>query len=137
MRRSGRQKDQRAAGLSAGRMRPILSVPCQSLSHCRDAAGQQCRHMPAQAMEFVRIPPGEFMMGCSASDNECDDDEKPAHRVRITKAFEMGKYEVTQAQWESVMERNPSSFKGADRPVEQVSWNDVQQFLQKLNAKQD
>src|SRR5437667_5221339 len=49
----------------------------------------------------------------------------------------MGKYEVTQAQWESVMERNPSRFRGADRPVEQVSWNDVQQFLQKLNARGD
>ena len=92
---------------------------------------------PATAMEFVQIPAGEFMMGCSASDNECDDDEKPAHRVQITKAFEMGRYEVTQAQWESVMERNPSSFRGADRPVEQVTWNDVQQFLQKLNARQD
>ena len=88
-------------------------------------------------MEFIRIQPGEFMMGCSAGDNECDDNEKQAHRVRITKVFEMGKYEVTQAQWQSVMETNPSRFTGADRPVELVSWNDAQQFLQKLNAKQD
>lgn len=77
------------------------------------------------------------MMGCSSNDSECDDDEKPAHRVQITKAFEMGKYEVTQAEWESVMGSNPSNFRGADRPVEQVSWNDVQQFLQKLTARQD
>ncbi len=91
----------------------------------------------ALGMEFVKIPPGEFMMGCSGGDNECNDDEKPAHRVRITKGFEIGIYEVTQAQWEAVMRSNPSSFKGADRPVEQVSWNDVQQFLQKVNARQD
>src|SRR5215813_3716733 len=48
--------------------------------------------------EFVKIAPGEFTMGCSAEDNDCNADEKPAHRVKITKAFEIGKYEVTQAQ---------------------------------------
>jgi formylglycine-generating enzyme required for sulfatase activity len=57
--------------------------------------------------------------------------------VRITKGFEMGKYEVTQAQWEAVMGSNPSEFKGADRPVEQVSWEDAQQFLSRLNARGD
>ena len=66
-----------------------------------------------------------------------DSDEKPVHRVRITKAFEMGKYEVTQAQWEAVMGSNPSYFKGADRPVELVNWNDAQGFLLKLNARND
>ena len=49
----------------------------------------------------------------------------------------MGKYLVTQAMWESVMGSNPSNFKGADRPVEEVSWNDVQDFLQRMNAKND
>ncbi len=91
----------------------------------------------ATGMEFVRIQPGEFMMGCSSGDNQCYENEKPAYRVRITKGFEMGKYEVTQAQWESVMGSNPSNFRGADRPVERVSWNDAQDFLQKLNSRQD
>ena len=50
-------------------------------------------------MEFVRIPAGEFVMGCSPRDNQCSDDEKPPHTVRITRAFEMAKYEVTEAQW--------------------------------------
>ncbi len=84
-------------------------------------------------IEFVQIPPGEFDMG-SGSGNP---DEKPVHRVRISKAFEMGKCPVTQAQWEAVMGRNPSHFKGADRPVEEVSWNDVQVSLEKLNARGD
>jgi formylglycine-generating enzyme required for sulfatase activity len=64
-------------------------------------------------------------------------DEKPVHRVRISRAFEMGKYEVTQAQWQAVMGSNPSLFKGANLPVESASWNDAQQFIQKLNARND
>ena len=67
-------------------------------------------------MEFVKIAPGEFMMGCSTGDSDCDADEKPAHRVQITKAFEIGKYEVTQAQWQAVMGSNPSTIKGDDHP---------------------
>ena len=62
-------------------------------------------------------------------------DEKPQHRVRITKPFYLGKYLVTQEQWEAVMGNNPSHFKGPKNPVEQVSWDDCQQFLEKLNAK--
>jgi len=88
-------------------------------------------------MEFMRINLGTFVMGCSQGDEHCAPKEKPAHRVRITKGFEIGKYEVTQAQWKSVMGNNPSYFKGVDLPVEEVSWNDVQQFLQKMNAHQD
>jgi formylglycine-generating enzyme required for sulfatase activity len=57
--------------------------------------------------------------------------------VRITKGFEIGTYEVTQAQWKAVMGSSPSRFKGENRPVEFVSWNDVQEFMQKLNAQHD
>jgi len=88
-------------------------------------------------IDFVRIAPGEFVMGCSADDNACAADEKPAHRVQITKGFEMGKYEVTQAQWQSVMGSNPSTIKGTSRPVETVSKNDVHAFIDKLNARND
>lgn len=87
-------------------------------------------------MKFVRIEKGSFMMGSPNSDKDAEDDEKPQHRVNITKDFYMGQYEVTQAQWEVVMGSNPSSFKGPDRPVESVSWEDVQVFIQKLNAKE-
>jgi formylglycine-generating enzyme required for sulfatase activity len=88
-------------------------------------------------MEFVRITAGEFTMGCTGRQNQCDRDEIPARRVHITKEFEVGIYEVTQAQWVSLMKSNPSHFIGPDLPVEQVSWNDVQQFLEKLNALHD
>ncbi len=62
------------------------------------------------------------------------DDEKPIHKV-IVGDYYIGKYEVTQKEWESVMGSNPSNFKGANNPVENVSWNDIQEFLQKLNSK--
>ena len=79
-------------------------------------------------LDLVLIPAGSFTMG--------DDDRfKPAHKVTITKPFYLGKYEVTQEQWEAVMGSNPSYFKGPKNPVEQVSWDDCQQFLVKLNAK--
>jgi formylglycine-generating enzyme required for sulfatase activity len=88
-------------------------------------------------MEFVKIEPGEFVMGCSADDKDCVADEKPAHRVQITKPFEIGKYELTQAQWQAVMGSNPSTIKGDDHPVETVSKDDVHAFLAKLNARND
>ena len=88
-------------------------------------------------MEFVRIGPGEFMMGCSIEDNECNADEKPAHPVQISKTFEIGKFEVTQAQWQSVMASNPSTIKGDDKPVETVSKDEAHEFMQRLNARND
>src|SRR4030095_5925251 len=88
-------------------------------------------------IEFVKVEPGEFTMGCSDGDTGCNADEKPAHRVRITKAFEIGKFEITQAQWEAVMGSNPSVMRGDNRPVESVSKRDAQEFLDKLNARND
>jgi formylglycine-generating enzyme required for sulfatase activity len=90
-----------------------------------------------RAMEFISVPTGEFIMGCSTGDNECRNNEKPAHRVRIEKRFYMQKYEVTQAQWADVMGSNPSEHQGADLPVQNVSWNDIEEFLAKLNARGD
>ena len=86
-------------------------------------------------LEMVLIPAGEFLMGSPDSDKEAYPFEKPQHRVRITKPFYLGKYLVTQEQWEAVMGNNPSRFKGPKNPVEQVSWEDCQKFLGKLNAK--
>ena len=84
-------------------------------------------------MEFVYVPGGCFQMGSPTSEQSRYDNEGPVHEVCLN-GFWMGKYEVTQAQWETVMKNNPSNFKGANRPVETVSWNDAQAFLKKLNA---
>ncbi len=89
-------------------------------------------------MEFVEIPAGEFMMGCSKGDKECFNDEKPSHKVIITNSFYIGKYEVTQGQWKQIMRNNPSYFQncGNNCPVENVNWNDIQLFIHELNLKE-
>ena len=83
-------------------------------------------------MEMVWCPPGSFMMGSPEAEDGRGGNET-RHRVTLTQGFWIGKYEVTQQQWESVMGENPSSFKGADRPVEWVSWDDCQMFVRKVN----
>ena len=94
----------------------------------------------ATQIEFVLISPGSFQMGCSASQQYgCSSQENPVHTVTLTNAFYMGRYEVTQAQWQARMGSNPSYFQSAssqvptaqvpNRPVEQVSWNMIQGFL--------
>jgi formylglycine-generating enzyme required for sulfatase activity len=88
-------------------------------------------------MQFVKIPTGSFMMGCSAGDHECQADEKPAHRVSITRPFEMSKYQVTQAEYEGVTAVSPSYSKGPNLPVEGVSWDEAQKFCEALNVKND
>ena len=83
------------------------------------------------AKEMVKVPSGCFQMGS----NNGNDDEKRVHRVCITKDFYLGKYEVTQGQWQAIMgDDNPSKFKkGNNHPVEQVSWDEVQSFIHELN----
>jgi formylglycine-generating enzyme required for sulfatase activity len=82
-------------------------------------------------LEMLWVKPGTFMMGSPKGEAKRDEDEIQ-HQVTLTKGFYLGKYEVTQAQWGRVMGNNPSRFKGADRPVEQVSWNDAVEFCKKL-----
>ena len=85
-------------------------------------------------MEFVGIPPGEFLMGSTS--RHAEDKEQPVTRVRISQGFYLGKTEVTQAEWQAVMGNNPSYFSDCGRcPVEQVSWEDVQVFMRRLNAR--
>ena len=85
-------------------------------------------------LEMVLIPAGKFMMGSPVSEKDRYKHETQ-HEVTLTKPFYMGKYEVTQEQWELVMGNNPSSkTKGAKLPVTDVSWNDCQDFIKKLNA---
>jgi formylglycine-generating enzyme required for sulfatase activity len=81
-------------------------------------------------LELCWILPGEFLMGSNAFN-----DEKPIHTVRITRGFWMGKYEVTQEQYEAVMGNKPSNFKGAQNPVESVSWDDAVAFCKKVGVR--
>jgi formylglycine-generating enzyme required for sulfatase activity len=88
-------------------------------------------------MEFVRIPAGSFTMGADKNFEEAYDSETPQHRVTISQPFYLGKYEVTQQQWTAVMGDNPSEFKGRSNPVENVSWDDAQTFIRRLNQKEN
>ncbi|BAY89299.1 serine/threonine protein kinase [Tolypothrix sp. PCC 7601] len=83
-------------------------------------------------LEMVKIPGGTFTMGSPVEEAERRDDEGPQHQVTIP-GFFMGKYEVTQAQYQTITGKNPSYFQGETRPVEQVSWNDAVEFCQKLS----
>ena len=109
-----------------------------------------------EKLTLVLIPPGEFVMGSPEAEQRLvingvrlvyEDRARPhekwlmehvpdevQHRVRITKSFYLGTYEVTQTQWEAVMGDNPSNFKYPTNPVNRVSWEDVQSFLAKLNT---
>ena len=88
---------------------------------------------PLPDLDLCPIAGGEFIMG---DDNSEYDDEKPAHPVRVSD-FYMGKFPVTQQLWQEVTDDNPSDFKGERRPVETVSWEDAQDFLDKLTARAD
>lgn len=87
-------------------------------------------------MRFALIPTGDFLMGSPEDENGRMYDEGPMHKVSIIKQFCLGIYPVTQQEWKAIMENNPSNFKGDDLPVENVSWDDVQDFVRKLNKKE-
>ena len=83
---------------------------------------------------MVHVEGGTFIMGAtSEQDSDAYDDEAPAHQVMLS-SFSIGRYEVTQEEWQAVMGSNPSYFEGEKRPVEQVSWDDCQEFIRKLNV---
>ena len=83
---------------------------------------------------MVYVKGGTFTMGCTSEQgSDCEDDEKPPHRVTLD-SYSIGKYEVTQEEWREVMGNNPSYHKNCDKcPVEDVNWNEIQDFIKKLN----
>ncbi|MFN6366606.1 MAG: SUMF1/EgtB/PvdO family nonheme iron enzyme, partial [Aphanizomenon sp.] len=87
-------------------------------------------------LDMVQIPGGSFMMGSLESEKGRTQDESPQHQVNVP-GFSMGKFVVTQEQYQQIMGKNPSYFtqKGAKRPVEEVSWNNAVEFCQKLSQK--
>ncbi|WP_414578786.1 SUMF1/EgtB/PvdO family nonheme iron enzyme [Anabaena sp. CCY 9402-a] len=86
------------------------------------------------SLEMVQIPEGTFTMGSPAGEAQRESDESPQHEVRVP-GFFMGKYAVTQEQYQAIMGTNPSNFKGEKRPVEQVSWDNAVEFCEKLSQK--
>ena len=122
----------RSATELAGILAPDVLPNQITLEKTRPTAGES---RVFDGIEFVWIPPGEFRMGSTVRFAESY--ETQVTRVRITRGFWMGKCEVTQAQWQAVMGSNPSYFKncGGNCPVEKVSWNEVQEFIGKLNGR--
>ena len=108
---------------------------------------QQMKFMPPPAapkvgttwgygpISLVWIPPGTFLMGSKPEEEGHGLDEEPLHEVRITKGFWLGQFEVTQSQWDLFMEDNPSDFRGANKPVDGVSWNMCEEFCRRLNER--
>lgn len=101
------------------------------------AAGEAMKN--SSDIEFVWVPAGDFLMGSPKTETGRNKDEGPQRQVNIREGFWMGKFEVTQGQWKAIMGNNPSGFPrcGPDCPVEDVSWNDAKDFIEKLNAKND
>lgn len=87
------------------------------------------------SFKMISVSGGTFQMGATSEQgSDAYDDEKPVHKVTLSDYY-IGQTEVTQALWQAVMGNNPSIFKGDNLPVECVSWNDCQEFIEKLNAK--
>jgi len=90
---------------------------------------------PKDGLRYMWIPPGSFTEGCSAEDSECYSDEKPSRHVTLTKGFWLGETEVPQAAYQRVTGKNPSNFKGANLPVEQVSWTDASAYCRTIGGR--
>lgn len=110
-----------------------------TLSHKQDAQTItiELPNLPdsAKPLEMVLIRQGEFTMGSPSTEKSRLPREWPQHKVTITKAFYLSKYEVTQAQWQAVMGTNPANDHGVgdDHPIHNVNWNDCQAFIRRLN----
>lgn len=129
----------RASAQEAGPSPATAIVPfdtAQAKTHQKawaDHLGVPVTSTNSIGMKLVVIPPGEFAMGSPVGEPERKDNETQ-HPVRLSKAFSIGVYEVTQSQYEEVMGSNPSQFRSPSNPVENVSWDDAVEFCQKLSG---
>ena len=115
----------------------VALISCVAVLSCfvglPQAGASENTYTNSIGMEFILVPSGSFMMGADKKLEDASNDETPRHRVIISKAFYLGKFQVTQSQWVTVMGDNPSEFKGSSNPVENVSWDNVRSFVHKLN----
>jgi len=126
---------------TAGALTVAALMPIAAFGQSDGRVFRDCDICP----EMVVVPGGTFLMGSSEAErswaiqagSRADwlENEQPRRKVAIPRKLAVGKYEVTQAEWLAVMGTNPSFFKGATKPVEFVSWNDVQEFLNRLSRK--
>ncbi len=86
------------------------------------------------ALDMVWIAPGTFTMGSPASEEGRNEDEDPAHTISISQGFYLGRFEITQAQWHSIMGNDPDTLRSPTHPRQNVSWDQVQLFIRRLNA---
>ncbi|MGB7218643.1 MAG: formylglycine-generating enzyme family protein [Vicinamibacterales bacterium] len=114
----------------------FLSVACSRDSALASRAPAGAWMEPVTGMAFVLVPAGRFTMGSPASEAGREAQETP-HDVVISRPFYLGKFEVTQAQWQAVMGSNPSWFPSEDRnvPVEQINWYEAQEFVERLTLQ--
>jgi formylglycine-generating enzyme required for sulfatase activity len=120
-----------------GRLRRTFRTTDELVGSFNEITEQE-RHTkvnPTDGLTYVWIPPGTFKMGCSPGDSECEANEKPAHRVTITKGFWIGQTEVTQAAYERVTKGNQSYFKGASLPVETISWDEAGAYCKAVGMR--
>ena len=149
---TGKKRTSETAAEPIGQSQSEPLCPCGSGRLFKDCHGleddghdEEARNEDAGGKDFVLkvkgieypmvfVEGGTFDMGATSEQgNDAFSDEKPVHSVTLS-SYRIGKYEVTQELWEAVMGTNPSSFKGARKPVEQVSWDDCQDFIRKLNS---
>jgi len=114
-----------------GAVRAARAEAEQKERAARSPVGKNYRVAPL-ALDLIWIAPGTFQMGST----DGNDDERPVTRVTLSRGFWLGKTEVTQAQWQEVMGNNPSTFQGATRPVEHVSWDEAMQFCERLSERE-
>lgn len=132
----GDKEDTDAAARERTALPQVSQTPQSKPETPAKPAAQPEEYTNSIGMEFVLISAGSFNMGADKNFEDAFDYETPVHRVTISKPFYLGKYEVTQAQWVAVMGNNSSKFKGRNNPVEMVSWDDVQIFIDRLNQKE-
>ena len=114
----------------------VLFVGISAAPVLAQTAGSVFKDCP-ECAEMVVVPAGSYLMGSKpdpSSKFKPGPEEQPQHKVTL-KSFALGKYEITQEQWSAIVDNNPSTYKGRSLPVQQVSWDDIQEFIQKLNAK--
>jgi formylglycine-generating enzyme required for sulfatase activity len=123
------------ARIRAAQLRKAMAANIAPMNPRVESANVETPHgktkvNPKDGLTYVWIEPGTFTMGCSPGDGECHAWEKPAHQVTLTRGFWMGQTDVTQEAYQRVTGKNPSNFKGAKLPVEEVTWTDSQNYCQ-------